>query len=218
LRRIVSHDSPAWNPSRQSFSNKRWSSVTAKPHSLSWYASSRRQVPHQHRGLPSPPTRPIGSVPWASCMAAIGSVRLGCEMSARIRRSRPHHLEAPGAGRRGGRRPTTRNGAENGDPPTCAASAMRNSQAQPWVSHHTLMPAERLLSNVARRTLLHQSASSDDAVRGNVANPPAGPSNIVSTQIERRAQHLNALPVERPRRVRRRCSVALARRRRRRPT
>ena len=30
LRRIVSHDSPAWNPSRQSFSNNRWSSVIAE--------------------------------------------------------------------------------------------------------------------------------------------------------------------------------------------
>ena len=35
LFRIVSHDSPAWKPSRQSFSNRRRSSVTAKPHSVS---------------------------------------------------------------------------------------------------------------------------------------------------------------------------------------
>ncbi len=36
LRRIVSHDSPAWNPSRQSFSKMRPSSVTGRPHSSSW--------------------------------------------------------------------------------------------------------------------------------------------------------------------------------------
>jgi hypothetical protein len=32
LRRIVSHDSPAWNPSSASFSNSRTSSVTGRPH------------------------------------------------------------------------------------------------------------------------------------------------------------------------------------------
>ncbi len=36
LRRMVSHESPAWNPSRHSFSNSRWSSWTGWPHSSSW--------------------------------------------------------------------------------------------------------------------------------------------------------------------------------------
>ena len=36
LRRIVSHDRPAWNPSRESFSNSRTSSPTGTPHSSSW--------------------------------------------------------------------------------------------------------------------------------------------------------------------------------------
>ena len=36
LRRIVSHERPDWNPSRQIFSNSRRSSVTGKPHSASW--------------------------------------------------------------------------------------------------------------------------------------------------------------------------------------
>src|SRR4029450_11240899 len=37
LRRIVSQLSPAWNPSRESFSNSRRSSATGRPHSVSWY-------------------------------------------------------------------------------------------------------------------------------------------------------------------------------------
>jgi hypothetical protein len=36
LRRMVSHDSPAWKPSRHSFSNSRRSSVVGTPHSSSW--------------------------------------------------------------------------------------------------------------------------------------------------------------------------------------
>ena len=38
LRRMVSHDSPDWKPSRQIFSNSRVSSRTGRPHSVSWYA------------------------------------------------------------------------------------------------------------------------------------------------------------------------------------
>ena len=38
LRRIVSHDSPDWKPSRQIFSKSRVSSRTGRPHSVSWYA------------------------------------------------------------------------------------------------------------------------------------------------------------------------------------
>jgi hypothetical protein len=36
LRRMVSQESPAWKPSRQSFSNRRTSSWTGRPHSSSW--------------------------------------------------------------------------------------------------------------------------------------------------------------------------------------
>jgi len=36
LRRMVSQDRPDWNPSRQSFSKRRRSSWTGRPHSVSW--------------------------------------------------------------------------------------------------------------------------------------------------------------------------------------
>jgi hypothetical protein len=36
LTRMVRQDRPDWKPSRQSFSNRRRSSTTGKPHSVSW--------------------------------------------------------------------------------------------------------------------------------------------------------------------------------------
>src|SRR3970040_1968902 len=60
---MVSQERPAWKPSRLSFSNMRWSLVTGKPHSLSWYLTYRGWLPaHQQRATPSSPV----STDWSS--------------------------------------------------------------------------------------------------------------------------------------------------------
>jgi hypothetical protein len=61
LRRIVSHDRPDWNPSRQIFSYMRTSSMTGLPHSSSWYVTySGVDAAHPHRLSPSSPRRRSG--------------------------------------------------------------------------------------------------------------------------------------------------------------
>ena len=62
LRRMVSHDSPDWNPSRQSRSSRAASSVIGRPHSSSWYGRSRASTRRStaSAGDPSRPRRRRG--------------------------------------------------------------------------------------------------------------------------------------------------------------
>ena len=56
LRRIVIHDSPAWKPSRLSFSKSARSPCSGTPHSSSWYRRYSGSSPtHAHRATPSGP-------------------------------------------------------------------------------------------------------------------------------------------------------------------
>src|SRR5690242_9553591 len=50
---MVSHDRPAWAPSRIRNSKRTRSSCTGTPHSVSWYATDRSDFAHRHRGMPA---------------------------------------------------------------------------------------------------------------------------------------------------------------------
>ena len=66
LRRMVIHDSPAWKPSRHSFSNSGRSPCSGRPHSSSWYLRYSGSAADQaQRAMPSSPTASEGLVTTA---------------------------------------------------------------------------------------------------------------------------------------------------------